>query len=311
MKNCDLMLSELRTKVARKKHLKSILPEMKSQRLMLEQKQKDLEIVKLKEQHDVEKIEGGSLASFFYNVVGKKDEKLDKERQEAYEAKVKYDLATAELQALNDDIVMAEYEYIQLLDCEKEYEEAFRKKLDYIKSVDPDLCNKLEELESNLAYVEQQNVEVQQAILAGQSALSASNDALERLDDAERWSNWDIFSGGFFVDVAKHSALDNTQAAIELLQYRLRRFKTELADITIHTEINVKIEGFLQFADYFFDGIFVDWIVRDKIHSSYESLQSTHDKIQTVLKQLKEMQQRMTSKEIDLKRQIEEIVISQ
>ena len=45
---------------------------------------KKLEKSKLAEQADVDRLEGHSLAAFFYQVIGKMDEKLDKERQEAY-----------------------------------------------------------------------------------------------------------------------------------------------------------------------------------------------------------------------------------
>ena len=42
-----------------------------------------------------------SLAAFFYHAVGRLDEQLDKERQEAYAAQVKYDAAAQELTALD------------------------------------------------------------------------------------------------------------------------------------------------------------------------------------------------------------------
>ena len=47
-----------------------------------------LDVYKRQEQADVDRLEGHSLATFFYQVIGKMDEKLDKERQEAYAARV-------------------------------------------------------------------------------------------------------------------------------------------------------------------------------------------------------------------------------
>lgn len=108
-------LNELRTQMARKKHLESVLPKMRKQKEELVQKVNTLDEVRIKEEHDVEKMEGGSLASFFCNVVGKRDEKLDKERQEAYEARVKYDAAFSDLTSLAGDIDALEYEKSRLV----------------------------------------------------------------------------------------------------------------------------------------------------------------------------------------------------
>ena len=73
--------------VCRKQHLEKLQEELLSQKNMLLEEVEKLKKSSLKEQADVERLEGGSLASFFYNVIGKMDEKLTKEREE--EIKVK------------------------------------------------------------------------------------------------------------------------------------------------------------------------------------------------------------------------------
>ena len=37
-----------------------------------------------------------------------------------------------------------------------------------------------------------------------------------------------------------------------------RRFKTELADVEITADLQITVDGFLKFADFFFDGLFTD-----------------------------------------------------
>ena len=73
---------------------------------------------------------------------------------------------------------------------------------------------------------------------------------------------------------------------METLQTQLRRFKTELADVTIDAEIRVTIDGFLRVADYFFDGIFADWAVLDQIQQSQEQVHQTKSQISSVLDRL-------------------------
>ena len=102
---------------------------------------------------------------------------------------------------------------------------------------------------------------MQEALIAGNAALSCADQILFQLNSAEGWGTWDLVGGGLLSDLAKHSHLDQAQASVETLQSQLRRFKTELADVTINADIQVSIDGFLRVADYSFDGIFADWAV--------------------------------------------------
>ncbi len=60
---------------------------------------------------------------------------------------------------------------------------------------------------------------------------------------------------------------------------------TELADVTIHADMQVNIDGFLRFADYFFDGLFANWAVLDQIGHSQTQVQSTRNQTENVCSQ--------------------------
>ena len=104
MTRFDTILQDLQEKVARKQKLSTMLDELKPVQRRLETRVRELDAIRIKEQSDVDKLEGGSLAAFFYNVIGKMDQQLDKEREEAYAAAVRYDTALRELEAVEDDI---------------------------------------------------------------------------------------------------------------------------------------------------------------------------------------------------------------
>ena len=93
----DTRLQRLQEQIARFKKLVSVTEELRRQREAFSARAEELEAVMLDEQADVDRLEGRSLAAFFYNVIGRMDEKLDRERQEAYEARVRYDAAAREL----------------------------------------------------------------------------------------------------------------------------------------------------------------------------------------------------------------------
>ena len=77
----DSTLKELWQQVAEKKSCEAKQKELTAQRDTLADRLKMLEKSKLAEQADVDRLEGHSLAAFFYQVIGKMDEKLDKERR--------------------------------------------------------------------------------------------------------------------------------------------------------------------------------------------------------------------------------------
>ena len=116
-----------------------------------------------------------------------------------------------------------------------------------------------------MAKLHSQIKELTEAIWAGKDALRTTHQVLETLDSAKGWSTWDIVGGGLLVDIAKHRELDHAQEQVEQLQIDLRRFKTELVDVEITAELQVSVDGFLKFADFFFDGLFADWAVLDHI----------------------------------------------
>ena len=70
----------------------------------------------------------------------------------------------------------------------------------------------------------------------------------------------------------------------------LNRFRTELADVKISSQISIDIEGFVKFADFFFDGLIADWVVQSRIHDSQESVDRVMGQVYSVLRKLSQMQ---------------------
>ena len=305
----DEKLKTLQEKISRSRQLSSMLKELRSQRDTLAARVRELETIKMDEQADVDRLEGRSLASFFYNVIGKMDERLNKEREEAYAARVKYDAAARELETIDGDIRRCEAELGELRGCEREYEATLREKSNAVKSAGGARAEEILKLEERNAYLENQMKELREAISAGNSARSTAESVLSSLDSAEGWGTWDLLGGGLLADVAKHSHLDEAQGAIERLQSQLRRFKTELADVTIHADMQVNVDGFLRFADYFFDGLFADWAVMDKISQSQSQVQSTKNQIDSVLSRLNSMMSAAEREQAQTKSKLDALVL--
>lgn len=150
-----------------------------------------------------------------------------------------------------------------------------------------------------------------EAIAAGSDALNTINAILDELGDAEGWATFDLFGGGLISDLAKHGHLDSAQHNVALLQSQLRRFRTELADVGgAASGMQVSIDGFMRFADYFFDGFFVDWMVLDRIQQSTEQVQSAYARIHSVLEGLNSSLAKSNAREEELRAKADAIVLN-
>ena len=286
MRHYDEELRELQIQAATKNRLESVLNELRKQKSILEAKVEELSVQKVKEQLDVDHLERRSLSNYFYQVVGKLDEKLTKEKQEAYEAAVKYDAAYSELQAVESDIRAKELEYGKVRRSNERYQEVLKEKQEAVKLSGVPEAAEILRLEAQLTSLDVQLKELEEAISAGKRAEQIADSILESLSSAEGWGTWDLLGGGLIADMAKHSHLDEAQGLVERLQGALRKFKTELADVEIIADMQVNIDGFLRFADYFFDGLFADWSVMNKISDAQGQVGRVKNQIGTVLSKL-------------------------
>ena len=231
------------------------------------------------------------------------DEKLDKERQEAYAARVKYDVALHDLSSVDADLEQIQNRLARLSDCERQYQAALSEKIKSIKVSAHPAAQQVVESESRIAALKVQKRELLEAINAGKTALHTVNEVLETLDNAEGWSTWDVMGGGLMADLAKYEELDDAQEQIEQLQVELRRFKTELADVEITADLQVTVDSFLKFADFFFDGLFADWAVLDHINQAQSRVENTKGQIKRVLALLKKMREDVDVQIADEKRE--------
>lgn len=289
MKAYNEELHKLQQSMMRKEHLESMIHSLTNQKYDLEKQVSELEQIKMKEQSDVDKLECGSLASFFYHVIGKKDERLTREREEAYAVAVKYDAAMRQLESLKYDLKKAENEFLSLADCDAEYERVLEEKKRMLVESESAYADRILELDHKLVSMKNHNKEVDEAVAAGEAAMKQAKEVLHELDSADGWSTFDLLGGGIIADAIKYSHMDNAQSKIEDLQVALRRFQTELADVSIQANMNISVDGFLRFADYFFDNIFTDWAVKDKISSARSQLLTVEMQINNTLDQLEEM----------------------
>ncbi len=306
----DNNLKKLQEKVKRKTYLESVMDSLYAQRDELKEKVENLNEKRLKEQKDVEKIEGGSLVAFFYELVGKQEEKLTKERKEAHEAQVKYDTVRQEWGVVEDNIDRYERELNSLENIEKEYRKALDEKIEEIQKIDIPEAKRILELSEKSGEAKLQLKEMKEVLDAGWAAYSIAQNMLKELKDAESWGTYDLLGGGMIAGMVKHEHVDKAQKQVDSLQLAIRRLNTELADISGGMELDFRIGEILKFADIWFDNFFMDIMVQDNIENSLASVRDVVAQITEVMKEVEGMQEEKEAELSELEKELENLVVN-
>lgn len=109
----------------------------------------------------------------------------------------------------------------------------------------------------------------ERAIRAGEKALYSLKEARDILSSASNWGLLDIFGGNGFTGFMKHMKIDKARNVLDKARQDLWEFRNELSYLP---EININIDGFLTFADFFFDGFLSDVFVQSRINDAKRQL---------------------------------------
>lgn len=310
MKVYNTEFQRLQEEMMEEKRLEAKLAELKCQQEELVEKTDELRQIMKDEQEDVDRLNSRNLTAFYYKVTGKMGEKLSKEEQEAYAAAVRYDTAERELLAVNEEIERCRDQLSDLSGCGRRYEALIEEKKEEIKKTGSPDAVRIMEIEEKIAFQKSRQKELEEAVRAGRRAQDIAIEIKNHLDKAKSWSTVDIIGGGILSDVIKYDAIGKAKEMTDQLQLALRSFRTELADVTeeLHGDVNTEISSALCFADYFFDNLFTDWLVRTRINESREKVDQTCSQIQKILQNLGSEQVESVRVQSQLEKELEEAV---
>ncbi len=301
----DLM--RLREQVEYKRALERRKVTLGNRKRELSSEESRLAVLRRKEDADVEKWEGSSLAAFFYGVVGKREERQEKENVEAYEAAVKHDAIKAELASVETDLDKVNKELEQLKGCEWEYKKAVDEKAAALAAEGQD--NGILELQQEQAKIKEQYRELKEAMAAGERTMRQTRAVKQLLSEAKNWGRWDMAGGGLFSTMMKHDKLKEAQVNMEQLQISLGRFRTELKDVDIEAELSWRISEFECVADYIFDCWLIDWEIQDKIQDARDRISDLESQIAVMSKRLRQVDRELDEKSMRLKEEWQKKIV--
>ncbi|MGI6344651.1 MAG: hypothetical protein ACOX18_06250 [Bacillota bacterium] len=266
----------------RQRMLQSATEELAAQRQRLAQ----LEAQLRKEERDVKALEGISLTNLFRTVLGDKEQRLDKERQEFVRAKLRYDAAQSAVARLEEEVAQLRAAIRRLPELQADYQELLREKEQALAQRGGAEHAAIFELSSRLAELRSRQKELREAIAAGKDVQGRTESMLRSLDSAAGWGVWDMIGGGFLSTMVKHSHIDDARQLAHDAQQSFRVFARELRDVNLQLDLNIEISGFLRFADYFFDGLIADWTVQSRINKALDEIKKQQRSVTAVMQRL-------------------------
>lgn len=296
--NYDDRLRELQELIDAKPHVRAVVDELQRQKQALEKKVRDLDYARMCEQEDVDRLETVSLRSVILGVLGRKEERLDRERAELAAAILKHDAARKELDAMQKLLDEKQRVLNFCLNAEAEYERILGERAEHIGRMGGSAAEEVNRLRRRISELEARLIELSEAINEGRRAESIALGALESLGSAGTWGTLDMFCDSMLFDLAKYSAMDSAKSQIEQLQLQLRRFRAELADVdAMDAKVEVDAGGMFRFADYFFDDIFTAISSMNRVDRAKDSVNHALIRIRETVRTL-EQQSRDARNEI-------------
>jgi len=252
-----------------------------------------------KETLDVEKMNQNTLSAMLFKFIGKYEAKLTKEEKEELEAKLKYDQAVERVKILEQDYKELEGRIGELKKEQEIYQDALDERERELKNhLDTEAGNRYIEQEKEQKELRLQFAEITEARAMGHKVIETISAIMSYLDKAEDWATYDVFSrGGILTHMMKYEHLDDADREFYRLASQLKDFKKEVEDVgDFDVPMGVGIDSGTRTFDFWFDNVFTDLNVRDKIESDKEQVKRLQRHVEGVMGDLKN-----TYREIELK----------
>lgn len=284
--------------------LKREVAALEGQSEKLQQKLRELQTILQHEQRDVDALSRVTLSSVWLRICGTHEEVLRREQADVDAAALKCAAAEKELSEIRQEIAARRAKLSDLSYSERKYNDLLAQKRALLAaSPEGDALRKLEE---KAAKLHSRQKEISEALDEGGAALHIAAEIVDCLKNAGGFATWDVLGGGLLADMTKHSELNTAQGLIEQLQRQLRRFRTELKDV--HLDANIPVDSFLSVADFLFDGLIADWMMKSRISRALSSAQNTQSQIERILSRLREEMKNTRQEEEDVRRMMDHAI---
>ena len=139
-----------------------------------------------------------------------------------------------------------------------------------------------------------------------------SQECVESSWQCKNWATYDAWTkGGIISHMAKYDHIDQAEADFNRLSSQLKVLKKELSDININDAPGLtNIDSTTRAIDYWFDNIFTDLNVRDKIRGNIDQIRSVYGNIDRIITKLENRKREVNSRISKIDYEKNELILS-
>lgn len=254
--NINLELKNLRQKVEEKSKIRMRLEKLRANLEEENLKLKNFSNILEKEKKELEKLENISVTSVFYSIIGKKDIKLEKEKQKFYSAQYNYEVSRGNIEDLKRNIREAYASLEELQTVEVEYEIFIKEKERMINCSSSPTKNKIKEAYNKINELKLQISGDEETVKTCNNIVPFIDDLISKLDGhvaKNNNKNYDLRLNTMEIDT---DGILNKN--LEEIIHRLLSIKFQLEHLDFNFDLNFDLDWFFIFVDNFLDNISLD-----------------------------------------------------
>jgi len=238
---------------------------------------------------DVARLESLSLARVWAGLRGDRAQRLDAERAEQQAAEYVAAAAQARRDAAEREVRAVDAGLAALGDVQARWRAALAAKEQWVRGVGGPAAADLAAVAEQVGAWRAQQTEVAEARAAAEHAAGALGAAADELRSADGWSTYDtFFDGGMVASMVKHDKLDRAAGLLREADAALRHLTVELGDLGEQGVGGVGVDGLTRTVDVWFDNIFTDWSVRNRIAEARDRVAAAGHAVDDVRQRLAE-----------------------
>lgn len=233
-----------------------------------------------KEKKDVEELEKLNMKSLFVQVLGDKEERLEKERQEYLQEVLKYNALLSEIEVFEFEKKILSKKASGLKLTEKSVEELISKKEAFLKLKGGPLAKAINKFDLDIKLMKINVLNLKEAIEAGNTVMLKMNALISYLQQVKSWNGRAILTGkGRYSSYNKKSYIDKANKEAINAKVSLARFEKELRDVYKDAHVNASVVSFERFITIFYNHLITDWVLQQNLNNAYYNITNTKNTV--------------------------------
>jgi hypothetical protein len=292
--------------ITRLEKIKSHIESVKNRIDGLVKDRQNTETLLTKKQEDVQSLEKMGIRGLFHNILGSKEEELEKERQEFLSVALKHkdQIKQIELDTFELEVLQKNTENLPKLKSELESLKDLREK-ELLSNPNEEHHEIMKSLYKESDDHEKLKTEIEEAHDAGYKVLQSLKFVDQKLMAAKQWGDY-IDGLDYKVKTTVDTALNEAFNCKSLIV----KFQKELRDLGISKdELFLDIGQATSFMDSIFQNLISDWVFQKRIKDTLISVSEVYHKITPILAYLESSHASVKAMIEETNRKIDNLVI--